>query len=235
MHPDLASFGWEKAEYKSYQALVHALRPGDVFIDVGAYVGAYSVIAAKIVGSTGRVVAYEPSTRTHSYLAANLRYNNLVNAVIVRQICCGAHNGEIDFYQGLNQLESTNSILPVAGYRKTNVPVNTLDHEMASLGLSPKVIKIDAEGGEWDILQGATHVLRTCRPYLLLSLHPHELQRLGKTPDDILQWLNQFGYQHEVLERDHEIHVLSTCHSIDARRDEYSTSQRLSSAGASLS
>jgi hypothetical protein len=102
-----------------------------------------------------------------------------------------------------------NGLVPVEGFNKVTVQVNTLDAEVAELGLIPCLIKIDVEGAEWDVLKGAEQTLRQYQPRLCLSLHPIALAKLGVTPETVLEWLTQRGYSYEVIARDHEIHVMA--------------------------
>jgi FkbM family methyltransferase len=132
------------------------LHPGDAFVDVGANAGYYSVVAAKIVGPRGSVLAVEPVPQTFELLRENLTLNGLVNVTAVRKACWNARAsltmtlpGE---YYGLASLST-----PRPGAR---IPVETcpLDDLTADLP-SIQVLKVDAERSELQVLEGAANTL----------------------------------------------------------------------------
>jgi hypothetical protein len=90
-----------------------------------------------------------------------------------------------------------------------SVLVTTLDDEVSDLKLVPTFVKIDVEGAELDVLQGAAQVLARHRPRLLLSLHPRRLAQAGLDCDAVRQWLVARDYQWRVVGEDQEVHVLA--------------------------
>jgi hypothetical protein len=100
-------------------------------------------------------------------------------------------------------------LLPVTGFVRRTVPITTLDSETVALNLVPNVLKIDVEGAEWEVLKGAEQILQRYHPMLFLSLHPAALTKRGESPEVILDWLVHRGYGHDVIARDHEIHVIA--------------------------
>ena len=87
--------------------------------------------------------------------------------------------------------------------------VTTLDREVEQLGLVPALIKIDVEGAELEVLEGAARVLETHRPRLLISLHPKRLAQVGADCDTVFGLLKAHRYQADVVGQDQEIHVLA--------------------------
>lgn len=205
--PLFASQNWETVELDSYRAFAQMIRPGDVVFDIGAHIGTYSIIASRLAGPAGRVVAYEPHGFTRGYLERHLEGNGARANTVVRPLCCGERAGTADFYFKPGEAEGMNGLLPVAGFERGAVEVTTVDLEAEALGLAPAVIKIDVEGAELDVLKGAARVLREQRPRLSLSLHPAALAKRSLTPEAVLEWLAARGYESKVIARDHEIHV----------------------------
>jgi FkbM family methyltransferase len=121
----------------------HLLRPGDLFFDVGANVGSYSVIAAKVCGA--RVVAFEPAAETISQLLDNLRLNGIEDMVRIEQCAASNHEGTVRFTAGENALNRVSD----AG---TEVQCRTLD-SYADEG--PLFVKVDVEGHEREVVEGA--------------------------------------------------------------------------------
>lgn len=148
--------------------LLSLLRPGDTVVDAGANVGTHTVPFAQAVGPAGRVHAFEPQGQVAEVLAANLALNGL-DQVTVHQAALGAVDGRIvvphlDVGRELNLGGvSLGAFGPGDG---DEVPVQTID----DLNLPEcRLIKIDVEGMEADVLAGATATLRRCRPILYVE------------------------------------------------------------------
>lgn len=209
LHPDFATQNWETVEYASYRAFAEMLRPGDIVFDVGAHIGTYTLIALDRIGASGRVVAYEPNDLTSAYLKQHLEWRGGAERTNVRELCCGQSPGTATFYFMPGRAEGMNGLVPVDGFSERQVALTTLDREVAALGLTPSVIKIDVEGAEWEVLKGAEHVLADFHPRLSLSLHPAALAKRDASPEDVLLWLKERGYETTIIGQDHEIHVVA--------------------------
>lgn len=214
-----ATRGWEDIERDVYNAFADAVQPGDVVYDIGAHIGTYSILALKKSAPSGRVVAYEPENLARAFLERHLRSNGVEDRAIVRPICCGSDVGTASLYYREGEANGESGLLPARELRSKTVPVRKIDSEVAELGLIPTIIKIDVEGWEWEVLKGAAETLRRYRPLLFLSLHPRALATLGATAEDVQQWLTPFGYRHQVLGSDHELHVLATSDQVGAPHD----------------
>jgi len=127
----------------------------------------------------------------------------------VRPICCGAAVGTTPFFHRPDKPEGINGLFPDDGLVETSAPMTTIDREVDELGLRPSLIKIDVEGAELDVLNGASRVLAEQRPRLLLSLHPKRLARIGATCDTVRAWLTAHEYASELVSEDQEVHVLA--------------------------
>jgi FkbM family methyltransferase len=140
--------------------LLHALRPNDLFADVGANVGSFTVLASAVVGA--RSVCFEPASRAFEWLLSNIRINRIEGLVVARREAVGGATGYIEFTQ---TLDSINHVVPVdasaAGYlpnETANVPMTMLDAALKAD--CPQVIKIDVEGFETDVIRGAGNIMR---------------------------------------------------------------------------
>jgi len=147
------------------------LNPGDVFFDVGANLGLFTLTAAQRVGPTGRVYAFEPSLREAQYLRRNLELNQLTNVTIVTQAVsdqCGTARFAIAADGGNNSLMKNDH--PQQQIQQwQEVEVTTLDTFIATHTV-PRVdvMKIDVEGGEVNVLRGAAHLLNGSQPPTIL-------------------------------------------------------------------
>jgi FkbM family methyltransferase len=134
-------------EFSEMAFLLHYLRPNDLFCDVGANVGSYSILAGAAVGAS--VVAFEPG-EGFEWLVRNFALNHLEHAQARRE-AVGAKSGTVSFTCGLdtvNRIDHNGAV---------TVPLTTLDAACADQ--APSLIKIDVEGLEADVLRGATRIL----------------------------------------------------------------------------
>lgn len=139
-------------EFADMGFILHCLRPGELFIDVGANIGSFSVLAAKVVGSD--VIAFEPDAATAGHLARNIDANGVADKVTIMRTALGDQIGELWFTSGQDTI---NHVVDQPGDGVIKVPVETLDNVLA--GRSPVVIKIDVEGHEPAVLAGAQRTL----------------------------------------------------------------------------
>lgn len=144
------------AEFEEMAFTLHLLRPGDLFVDIGANCGSYTVLASGVAGA--ETIAIEPIPATAHLLDLNVRVNGLADRVSVE--CCGlgAKPGELTFTV---DRDTTNRVAR-EGECGEPQPVDTLDRILG--GRAPTLIKIDVEGFEPEVLRGATETLR--RPEL---------------------------------------------------------------------
>ena len=169
-------------EQETSRWISSVLRGGATFFDVGANAGYFTLLGARRVGTGGTVVAFEPVPELREYIEDLLRLNGLPARVEVRGEALGDRSGTTQFVveaQGANShlgdvvIEHASS-RPV---RRIEVAVRTLDELLAEGRLPPPdVMKVDVEGGEVLLLQGARRLLREVRPQLLVSTHGEGLR-----------------------------------------------------------
>lgn len=176
------------------------LKPGMVFIDVGANDGYYTLFAARRVGPSGRVIAVEPSSRERAHLQRNLGRNGLDNVQVVAA-ALGAEAGFVDLHlaHGVHAGHNTLGDFAhddVVRASSERVALDTLDAVVARQGLSQvDMVKIDVEGGEAGVVAGASKVLATARPVLLMELNERALHAQGQSADRMLCRLRtEFDY-----------------------------------------
>lgn len=141
-------------EYAEMAFLLHVLRSDDVFIDVGANVGSYTVLACAAAGASGW--CFEPVPATYARLIENVRINHLEDRVQCLNVGVGSQAGILGFS---SDMDAGNRVLAGSESRtdRIEVPVDTLDTLLA--GQLPAVMKIDVEGYETAVLEGARQVL----------------------------------------------------------------------------
>ncbi len=141
-------------EYQDMAFVLHLIRPGDVFYDVGANAGSYSLLAAAAGATT--VHAFEPSSGTADVLEQNIGLNLLSDRVLVHRCALGEAPGSVRFTMGG---DTTNHVAAASDSQEhEEVPVGTLDsfHEPGV----PSFVKIDVEGYEEFVLKGARSLLQ---------------------------------------------------------------------------
>jgi FkbM family methyltransferase len=145
------------------------LRLGSVFIDIGANVGVYTLKAAKEVGDAGLVVAVEPFIGTACQLLTNVRSNGCRN-VRVRNVCVGRNTQEAKLYLNKGKPHSF-GLLPVGNAESISVLSVSLDDLSRWESLQRlDYLKIDAEGAEAAILEGAIETIARFRPVVQVEI-----------------------------------------------------------------
>ena len=155
------NYYWGLHEYSDMAFLLHYLRPSDLFVDVGANVGSYTLLASGVVGA--RTIAFEPAPQSLARFRANRDANRLSARVDIREVCIGANTGVVTFS---TDADTMNRIVKCADLRNAiRVALRQLDAEVTEL---PVLIKIDTEGSDDDVLAGSRKLLQGSRPLALL-------------------------------------------------------------------
>lgn len=182
--------------------LTHWLRrrlaPGDVFVDVGANVGVFSVLASRLVGDQGRVVAIEASPDFHTRLLQQARLNGCGN---IRALNTAVSDGRttLTFVLASSHNMGANSIVPYDGPAEATFAIEA--RPLAEL-LEPeeiaraRVIKIDVEGAEGSAVRGLAPVLDRLRPdaEITVEVTPDRMARLGDRASDLLRTMADAGF-----------------------------------------
>jgi FkbM family methyltransferase len=141
------------------------IRPGDVFIDIGANLGYYTLLASRLVGDTGAVFAFEPSPEVFFHLRNHVSINKLKN-VSVHEAALGSEAGTARFFtqcgSGTGRVSNQGNI---------EVEILRLDDVLSGTKYVPTYLKIDVEGSADAVFRGAENQLRKARPLIYLSLH----------------------------------------------------------------
>jgi FkbM family methyltransferase len=182
--------------------LERILAPGMTFVDIGANIGYFSLLAARIVESGGRVVAVEPGARNCRLLHRSVVRNRFGN-VQLHPCAISDGRGTLAYLaQGSNgtiaDLDATRDVPPGAHL----VPATTLDDLLAGLD-RVDVIKLDVEGAEGRVLRGASLTLERHRPAVISEVSPSLLERIsGVSAEAYLTRFLDLGYELSVVDRD---------------------------------
>lgn len=192
--------GYKHFEAGPIERLQEFIPNGSVVIDVGANVGFFSLRFARWVGESGEVIAIEPEDRNYQTLICALKREGLLGRVRALKAVGAATAGPM--FLEINPLHPADHKLSRDG---TGVAVEAvrLDDLVQDKGvLRPSLIKIDVQGAEMLVLQGAADILRLSGPALFVELQEEGLERLGTSVAAILDHLSQCGYEAYWLMRD---------------------------------
>ena len=173
--------------------LLRHLKQGDVFLDIGANVGYYTVLASRVVGPSGAVIAVEPALRNLCFLATHIRLNGAGNVRVVPAACSDTAAVRL-FSPGADPARGHLATTVEGTAGAAIVAAITVDALLARAEVIPHVIKIDVEGGELDVLRGAHATLAASRPVILLATHSAKLRT------DCLAHLAGYGYRATALD-----------------------------------
>jgi len=191
-----------RVEPQVEDALLALLGPGDTFYDIGANMGWYSLLAARVVGSSGKVVAFEPMVSNAALLQANVATNRLANVTTITAAVTDQDGWATFLYGGSLEGRLSKDDCEAQAERRARrktpqrssiVPIVALDSLLAATELEPpSVIKIDVEGAEAGVLRGMSETLRSLKPTLIIELH--------NTRTEVADLLDSFGYEHAPIE-----------------------------------
>ncbi len=203
------SVGKPVMQSKSYEPhltsfLLRELRPEMNFLDIGANIGWFTLLAASRL-TQGRVMAVEPNIYNvqllnHSLLANQFNHVTVypfaaTDAAAILSLAFIGSNGRIDTAHGSHANQQYVQGLPLDQLLPENTRID--------------VIKIDIEGYEWVAFKGMSQLLRRNRPLIVSEFHPKAMQEYtGYTPEDYLQTLYDLDYELGVLEEDGQVRAL---------------------------
>lgn len=199
-----------KIEKYESELFKDALKEGMVVVDVGAHIGYYSLIAAKLVGKKGLVYAFEPEPSNYKLLCKNIEVNGYTNVVLVKKA--------VSNKKGKSKFWFNKSVLACSSFSKDNVLVFsrdrflekdnfletetiTLDDFFNNVGRDTKVdvIKMDTQGAEGLIIEGAKKILTNNNLKIFTEFWPDGLKNLGTDPLELLQKLQDYGFQIKLI------------------------------------
>jgi FkbM family methyltransferase len=172
-------------------------KPGDLVLEVGAYVGVFTTLLARWVGPGGRVYAFEPTPETARALRDHLALNNVADRVMVSPLAISDTIGQALLHR--YGTSGTNRLSASAG-DTVEVPLTTIDEFCAEHGIAPSLVKIDIEGLEFHALRGAMKTLRRYRPAVVVEMHPMNWAEVGASSGDLLDFIGDVGYRVVPLE-----------------------------------
>lgn len=192
--PDEARFWRGEHELTVQKAILAAVGPGAVVYDIGAHAGSIALGVARIVGPSGRVVAFEADPINVDSLKENVLRNHLTASLHVVHCAVWSHRANnVPFRRGGARRShggvETDTQHPVLGTGELiKVPAIALDDFVANGGPAPHLVKVDVEGGEYEVLRGGTNLFTKHRPLLIAEVHHYQADK------QIRAWLIEHKY-----------------------------------------
>lgn len=199
---------WEKYKTELFKKII---TKGMVVLDVGAGIGYYTLIAAKLLGEAGIVYAFEPEPSNYELLCKNIEVNGFANVVPIKK-AVSDKNGKAKLYfkkeRIVNPSLSKNNVLAVLSHRVLG-NCESIDVETISLDKffekkvrnnKVNVIKVDTEGAEGLMVDGSERILKSYNLKMFMEFWPDGLRRLGTDPLTLLQKLKGYGFKTKLID-----------------------------------
>ena len=170
--------------------VLHSLRPGDLFVDIGANIGSYTILASQ---AGARVVSFEPIPSTYTRLRQNIALNDVGHIVDAR--CQGVSSQEGTLIFTCNS-DTTNHVVrdeDIEDIEKCKVPVTTIDSSLQNQ--VPNIIKIDVEGHESEVLKGAAKTLQSPDLRAIIMETNGSGSAYGIKDEDLVLLLESYGFR----------------------------------------
>ncbi len=184
---------WEEME-SSF--LLNNLKEGDVFVDAGANIGYFSMLAAQ--QKVSKVLAIEPVPKTYDMLNMNIKHNMLDDIIETFNIGLGSEKHTVKFTTSLGpknhmkyEVDNIHSNLPTV-----DVEIITLDDLIKKLVTRVDFVKVDIEGAEYNFLLGARETIEAFRPMILMEIEEHRLVKFNTNAEQIFNFMYQLGYSY---------------------------------------
>lgn len=185
-------------EARMQEALSQHLRPGMTFFDLGANIGLFTLLAARLVGEKGKVFSFEPDQENASRLHHNIARNGFTNVTVV-EAGVWATTGELNFIPGPSSSPDRawgKFVRESNGTGGVATPCVSLD-DFVRDAPAPDGIKCDVEGAELEALRGAQKLLQKRHPWIVCETHSHE------NHNGVREFLSRVGYRIETLDDTH--------------------------------
>lgn len=204
--PRLYLFVEERRRWLSWDRRVYLsiIRPGDTVLDIGANVGAHTVLFSHLAGSNGRVLSFEPLPSNLAQLRENVARRGRFQNVEVFPVAVGGPeaSGSVtllvpggDFTQASLRAHAAGSWVHGSKTESYECPITSIDHHFHALPMERvDLMKIDVEGAELEVLRGAQGLLAQYQPMIYCELFSEWTRAFSYSPEDLVAFLMSLGY-----------------------------------------
>lgn len=192
-----------------------AVKEGDIVVDAGANIGYFTLLAARLVGPTGKVFAFEPEPKNYSYLIKNIKLNHYDNVIAIQK-AVSDKNGQTELYicdydTGHHTINQYNGVEVYSRGRRTEkhsigIETVTLDSFLEGKTDHIDAIKMDVEGAEFLALAGMDRILRTNKDLkIFIEFFPLLIENMGSSPKEFIRKLLQdYNFSIYVIPGEHD-------------------------------
>ena len=190
---DSALFFLGSFDQHTNNAIKRLCKKGMTALDIGANVGAYTFILAKLVGKYGKIIAFEPMSNAFSKLKRNMALNNFQNITLEKLALTNESKKEYAMFRTSWLVRGGSRI---DSQKNEEIYFITLDDYLKKKGIKKvDFIKIDVDGYEFKVVQGAINTLKKNKPILILELGIYTLEKNGDKIEDFILFLLNLGYR----------------------------------------
>ena len=185
----------DEYERETCEAIESILKPGDTFVDLGANIGFYTLIASRIVGENGKVFSFEPTPSTFQTLKKNIKENNFSNIVIAEDNAVSNVSGVAHFK--VTEGSEMNSVTNSNDESTISVKKISLDKYFSNIDHNKiDLIKMDIEGQEYNALLGMKKInLNNKSLKIIFEFHRQALKNNNQSGEEIFNLLSSYGFK----------------------------------------
>jgi FkbM family methyltransferase len=169
------------------------LGPGDRVLDIGANIGYFTLISSHLVGPDGKVYSFEASPVIYTMFQKHCWLNGCDNVVLYNK-AVSASKGILKFHTGPEDHFGISSLREIDGGRTHQVEAISLNDILSEIE-QIRLVKIDVEGAEHEVLRGMTELIERDRPYIILELTDKFLREMGSSAAQVLEFLQSMRYR----------------------------------------
>ena len=188
---------WSGGHNKGFKKLLEISKNKKVVFDLGAHIGLCTLPLSRLAA---KVVSFEASPSNIKYLNKHLKINNNLNVTVVPYLVGKENINRADFYDvgngsGIPSIVNLRIKKKKMSIKYLKIEQIFLDDFVLKKSIIPDVLKIDVEGAEFNVLEGATKILTEYRPEIIISLHPEHLRILNRNIEEIFDYCNLYSYR----------------------------------------
>ncbi|HEV3223271.1 MAG TPA: FkbM family methyltransferase [Puia sp.] len=177
-------------EFEDMMFLLHLLRSGDIFVDAGANIGSYTILASSVAGA--KSISFEPVPSTFLHLKNNVAINNIESSVELQNAGVGKEKGKLSFTSSFDTMNHVVTDSSSTNQETIQVDIVSLDDILGNR--MPTLIKIDTEGFEMAVLQGAELTLKLSSLLAVIVELNGSCHRYGINENDIHEFITGHGF-----------------------------------------
>ena len=192
-----SDFGnWGGTHNSGFEFCIEASRGRKCVLDIGAHIGLVTLPLSQVVAPDGQVFAFEPAQANRRTLLRHLEIHGIENVEVIDRLVGDTDVSDTLLYEydGVSGMNTRAPVKDGNTYRETRHDQCSLNAFCRERGIRPNVIKIDVEGAEFAVLEGARDIIAEAQPLIVVSVHPQHLVALGRDANELHALAAASGY-----------------------------------------